>query len=886
MVLSITVLTGFTVDYQEPVLENEVILLVDVSHSGKDSQEKKDKFIKDVLDAGGSIFRFGIVTFGYGQVEAAALSNNADKVYNDYLNSPRPDDPVTGVPFDSATNIAAALNFTKDLFTKNEAGRANNPAKIVLMTDGCQTDGRAESVIVSIAATGIQVDTVFFGNEYEPEVQINGIEFPDYSIPVNSPVDINVKIQSSFSGTATLTLYDNDTPSEPKPIDLAGDGEEQNIIFVYRFENPGAHRVRIEISDAAGDTLTQNNAYHAYLFLTAFDRILILDKSGEAAGLKTLLEGEYSEDQTSGLDVRNIAAAPSTVEELRNYDQIILVNIANADMPDGFDALLRTYVHDYGGGLLTVGGTKTQSGADVANTYVREDMEGSIYQQMLPVECIDYTPPIAVMIIIDKSGSMSTRIGGGETKLTVAKKGAKVVVDLLTERDFVGVITLTGNPQFMIGMTPVTQKNKVHEAIDRITIGSTTVYSSAIRMAGQALNALTDIARRHIIFMSDGDPGDGSSYIAEVSRLAKKGEFTFTSVMVGPGSQLEIALMRNIANLGFGNYFQTNDSNNLARDMISDVEQLTIEGMVEEKFTPAIKDYTPAVQGLIGAQFPELGGFFGSKARDEVEIPLTGLYGVPIYAQWKFGKGKVGSFMCDLGGKLSGTFLTDSTGERFIKNVIAGLFPLDSVRPKNIEAAFQQPDNYTVQVRITTPAAEGERFIVQVTHPADGDGKILIAEPEVLERENLSFKWFTVTFSRPGIYSVNIQKINSAGNVILENEEPYYTAFSYSKEYDIFAYDEAACREFLEKIASNGKGAAVPAIAAGSLAVLEGFPTAIGGTLDPRIALIITSIVLFLLDIAVRKFKFKWPWEIVRYRKAKKALESGKEQNLQGQRFV
>ena len=36
---------------------------------------------------------------------------------------------------------------------------------------------------------------------------------------------------------------------------------------------------------------------------------------------------------------------------------------------------------------------------------------------------------------------------------------------------------------------------------------------------------------------------------------------------------------------------------------------------------------------------------------------------------------------------------------------------------------------------------------------------------------------------------------------------------------------------------------------------------------DPRFILIITAIVLILLDIAVRKFKFKWLHEIIRERK-------------------
>jgi hypothetical protein len=37
--------------------------------------------------------------------------------------------------------------------------------------------------------------------------------------------------------------------------------------------------------------------------------------------------------------------------------------------------------------------------------------------------------------------------------------------------------------------------------------------------------------------------------------------------------------------------------------------------------------------------------------------------------------------------------------------------------------------------------------------------------------------------------------------------------------------------------------------------------------------MIITALALFLLDVAVRKFKFKWPHEIVRDIKAKKALQ-------------
>ena len=73
-------------------------------------------------------------------------------------------------------------------------------------------------------------------------------------------------------------------------------------------------------------------------------------------------------------------------------------------MPGGFIDVLHSYVNDYGGGMLTLGGK--QDDGKTANAYNRSDMYGTTYQAMLPIEAINYTPPVAVMIIIDASGSM------------------------------------------------------------------------------------------------------------------------------------------------------------------------------------------------------------------------------------------------------------------------------------------------------------------------------------------------------------------------------------------------------------------------------------------------------------------------------------------------
>ena len=69
----------------------------------------------------------------------------------------------------------------------------------------------------------------------------------------------------------------------------------------------------------------------------------------------------------------------------------------------------------HGGALFTVGGSNTDG---TAHAYNVADMQGTLYQQMLPVLATNYVPPIGLMVIIDRSGSM-----GGE-KLEAARTGA------------------------------------------------------------------------------------------------------------------------------------------------------------------------------------------------------------------------------------------------------------------------------------------------------------------------------------------------------------------------------------------------------------------------------------------------------------------------------
>lgn len=858
MTLCITVLAGISFSYDIVNTENEVILLVDVSDSGSDAEEARNDFIRSVLDESREEFKVGIVTFGYTQVYASPLSVDTDRAYDNYLAAELPDD--------TATDIASALEYTAELF--------ENPAtaKIVLITDGAETDRKARDVIKKIAAEGIRVDSVFFPTEHESEVQLIDITVPDYNVAIGDPFTLGLTVQSNFEGQAYITLYDNSEAQAAQAVNFTKG--VQTFEVTHTFSTPDMHELHFEIR-SEDDVLTQNNAYYSYIYLQVFDRILVLERyDNESDRLLEVMDESYTVDVVNITDTDKV---PAELDDLRMYDQVILMNIANADMPIGFDEILYSYVNEIGGGLFTIGGSKHTPGGDVEtdidgnpvpNTYVRDDMYGTIYQQMLPVQAVNYTPPIAVVFIIDRSGSMTIPDASGRTKLDVAKEGAATCVEhVLSERDWCGVMTLEDTYNEEIQLTPMPRKRDILAAIDDIEEGGGTVYTSAIDRAGAALNALTGVERRHIVLVTDAEPSDElfedanletGGYGGMIRHYYDTAKITTSIISIG-GTESELVDMERAAELGHGRCYDIYDVQRVPDIMAEELRLPEIKSINYEPFQPTISDHTPVVSNIDPRDMPQLMGYFGTKAKDGAEVSLMGEY-VPIYAQWKFGAGTVGSFMCDLSGYWSDEFLRSPVGAVFIGNVIKGLFPTEDIRPKDIEAGFTE-ENYRTQISIFTSMEEGESIRVSVKPISDGT-----AEPDVyLPSAAEGYSRVTITVRDPGIHEVLIQKMK--GDEVVSSYTAY-KKFSYSKEYDVFI-DADDCLTFLEALSKEGDGEVI----SDAEAVFGDFVRYIPKSYDPILPFMIAAVVLFLLDIAVRKFKFKWSHELVRDYKAKKELK-------------
>lgn len=878
MLMAITLLAGFTVAYQVPNETNEIILLVDKSNTEEQSQVMRDQLVADLIEESRfDNFNVGVVTFGYDQKYAVPFTQDVDTVYNAYMSADNPDI--------SATNVADALLYAKTLFTYPETG------KIILITDGKETDLNASQVIRSVSAQGITVDVAYVPSSYTGvDAQIVGVEMPDYHVGVGVQCEIGVTVESHTEQTIALELLDNGELDAEKGRQIVSTSNvAKTFLFKHTFMTDGMHEIRFKLTNPE-DTLEENNEYCTYYYLEVFDDILIVERAnGESQALINMMETADS-DTEYNFKVVNASSEdmPTTVNALRHYDQVILNNIANADLPEGFADMLAEYVEQYGGGLFTVGGDDENGDA---NSYKRDDMYGTTYQKLLPVQAINYTPPVGVMVIIDRSGSMSMPDDKGKPFLEGAKAGAYKCLDALFERDYIGIMTLDEYQSTILELTPRTQTLKIQNAIDSIeTANGGTIFSNAIQRAGAALRQLDVVAKRHIIVISDGEvSSQDGKYLDAIADCYASG-VTVSVVGVDMSEQAQ-GWMEEAVKQGGGRLYNARNSGQLATMMAEDLNAPEIKDVNEEEFAPIVYNPTsPLVQGLERSQEQganknsltmKLGGFYGVKIKPNADLVLVGDYEVPIYAQWRYGKGMVGSFMCDLQNSAwSSDFMSDENGVAFISRVIGNLMPVSNIQPSEMSLSLKE-DNYTNTLSVITDVGEGESVVGEISkdgvtvslnqitnRETTGQNSLYVTTP--LSAEN-NYTRCGFVAKESGIYTITLKKIDENGNVL--QEEVLYKSFAYSKEYD--SIDEQTKEEIgtaLASLAEKGNGMLITDFE-DLRAVFANFLTDIDKVFDPRILFAILMIVLFLADIAVRKFKFKWPHELIRDYKKKKEMQ-------------
>jgi len=819
LVLTVFVLSGM--DFESSTITNrdDVIILVDASESISSSNDRMNDQIESIIEESNGEYNIGIITFADGNIYNVKMGNDPDAVYSRYLNT-------ISKPNASGTNISVALSYAKSQLTNPEKGR------IILLSDGLETDDNALNTVRDIAKSGVRIDTIYFSpNSHYFEFQVNNVDVPE-RVNVGEGIELSVDVQSTVAGSGILSIYDNSELIHQEVI--AMNGYEETFTIDYMFNSGGLHELYFDI-EGEYDTVEENNSYYSYVNIDSSSNILIVDGTGTDAALLVDLLGADNAVTVVGVD--NL---PSSTTALQIYDEVILMNVENDQLPKLFVQILDVYVNQLGGGLLTIGGDQA---------YIEDDMAGSDLENMLPILSTTAARPMAVMFVMDSSGSMNDMIGTtGKTRFALAKEGAIASVNSLSDRDYFGLVSFNTVANVAIPLTPASRREEIINDINGLHTSSGTKYKDGLELAASALKTMSDAYIKHIIFITDGTATDEKEgYVQVVEGLADF-NITLSGIAIYRSDFFTSATVRELTEIGGGRYYYIQDATELPAIMVTESATQSINYINEGIFTPDIINYTSVVTGI--TTLPELGGYYGTLLKEDATMVLSSNEELPIYASWAYGSGLVGSFTSDLNGTWSSNYFVNSQGKTLIKNIVTSLFPEKSMEEKTIFAEFLG-NNYSTTVKITSEMAENQTLSARVTDPNGSTTDILLNS---ISDNVFSGKFTTRT---PGIYTVSVSKKNSSNNVILETFE--YSAFSYSEEYDVFL-DSNDGFQLIDQISVLGNGKILYTTDG---AFTEEAQVMIH-TFNPRFLFLALVIACVILDIFARKFKFKWPHEIIK----------------------
>lgn len=165
---------------------------------------------------------------------------------------------------------------------------------------------------------------------------------------------------------------------------------------------------------------------------------------------------------------------------------------------------------------------------------------------------LDNVPPSNLVFLLDTSGSMNA-----PDKLPLLKESFRVLVNQLSNRDRVAIVTYAGSSGLVLPSTSADRKGEIFASLDNLESGGSTNGGAGIQLAYKiAADNFIPNGNNRVILATDGDFNVGLSSDAELVKLIeqKRQSNVFLSVFGFGTGNLNDSMMEKLADKGNGNY--------------------------------------------------------------------------------------------------------------------------------------------------------------------------------------------------------------------------------------------------------------------------------------------------------------------------------------------
>jgi hypothetical protein len=531
------------------------------------------------------------------------------------------------------------------------------PARLLVLSDGRWSGADPVDAAARLALRGVAVDYLQLVRPTAGDFGFTRVDAPAEVSPgesflivgwVHAPRPATVELELVREGAARDGGGEG-VPPEPlvsaRQSLVAG---LNRVVFRDRAGGPTLRHYRLRLRPPAVDREPANDVARLMVRVRGRQPVLVVRERRDEAGLPALL-------RSGGIEVAT--AAPRELQEglrvLAGVSAVVLEDVAAAELGSAALAALARWVHDGGGGLLVTGGR---------SSFGTGGYFGSELAEVLPVSMElrreHRKLRLAMVLSLDRSGSMAVPVAGGRTKMDLANLAGATVVDLLSPLDDLAVHAVDSSVHRVVPLAPLRDPDDVRQRVLRIdSAGGGIFVGAALEAAARELLGAAAGTRHVILFADAADAEEPGDYRQLLDRMRRAG-ITVSVVGLGTDGDVDAELLRDIARRGGGRVYFTDDPALLPRLFAQDTITVARSAFVEET-TPL--RVTPGVRLLGGIELPQpppAGGYNLTYLRPGATLGMVSADDnrAPVVASWQAGLGRVAALTAQLDGPWSGPF--------------------------------------------------------------------------------------------------------------------------------------------------------------------------------------------------------------------------------------
>ncbi len=704
----------------------------------------------------------GVIGFGTeAAVEAPPLAANL-----------RIPDPLEVRIDPGHTDLAAALRLARASVPPDSA------ARVVILSDGNENRGDALEQARALAEAGVGIDVIPLTNPTGPDVALMRLAVPP-ATKAGAPFDVRVVLRNTggsppapMAGQLRIVRVQGDQRSVlvDQPVTVAPG--TQLYSFRDSLSTPDFYTYEASFipADGVADAIAQNNRVTGFTSLAGATRVLLIEDWSQPGYYRHFIERLQAAGLT--VDVQPSNQLFTSLAELQRYDAVILAGVprisgTDADtLTDFSDRQIEMLVHNtqrLGAGLILLGGPAAMGAGGWTGTPLEAAMPVDFHIKNLKV-----TPQGALMLVIDRSGSMS-----GE-KLKMCKAAAREAVRVLNHNDYIGVVAFDTQPQWIVPIQMRGDLSKVVARINRIAEGGGTDMYPGMAEGFKALRSVKATVK-HMVVLTDGQTHD-----ADFRRLVndmRAANITVSTVAVGPDAA--VPLLRQIAAQGQGKSYVVRDPKAIPRIFVKEATRVSRPLVYEDPsgFRPTVRRSHEAID--LDAPLPPLTGVVLTSPKDNPlveipwEVPVPQGSSSPLLATWNYGLGRAVVFASDASTRWSQAWTNWEHYDRVFEQLVRW-----AARPATPTDNFQVTAEYRdgkLRVVLTGTTEEGPLDLL----PAAG----IVTGPDMQSRE-IAFAQIApgrylaeLPVESSGVHFVNVLPGAGYGSIRVGVDVPYSAEF-------------------------------------------------------------------------------------------------------------